>query len=700
MTTNFIGTLLTNSPTYTVTSGFSTLLYDAYGSQTVTVSSGGSLSLVGAMGANTIRLHGNADAWQVMRSGSTTIFIHTNGDRVEVPAIVDQQTISFADQSAALRIDTSGVSPVVKLGLQVIGTSASAIDAWSEVNPETPGASSEQAPWTLLMKYRSSTLVSDGSASGTHSLDVAQYGIYSQFVVTPDLTKALSYGSGQGIWSISSPSTAVQLTSVDYSTSYMGYSTFVEAVGESIAFIPINSGVGVLTDGSTVQESNLDFGVSYLYGLNYVKDPQNGIIWSSAVTGPYGNELVKINLNLADFNSTIVSDINPGDSSSLEPYPINGVILSGGRYVFRATDGNNGYEPWVSDGTEVGTFMLRNLRVDEVYNESSSPDQFTQFGSKVAFTASICGPEGLEDDFGRELVFTDGTSEGTLWLDIHPIQGWGSDPQILGVAGELLFFKATDEQGLGLFSTDGLSFSRLAPISDGASLIAWTDQVAYFSASDTNHGRELWALNFEGGGQALNLVKDILPGSGSSIAGYNQQSFLIGDKLAFTAYIDASHQGFYLTDGTESGTVMLSSSTPIDSEMIGSNLYFTDASGTYGVNSLASSPEAMRLGGASTNLQVDSNQIFFLSNQDLYTVGVEETIAMRLAENVAALKVVQEDALYFIQQGSDGNLSLWFSDGTEVGTHYIEDLPTDFLLDYDLDHAVAIRTIGVGDSIL
>lgn len=689
MTTNFIGTLLTNSPTYTVTSGFSTLLYDAYGAQTVSVSSGGSLSLVGAMGSNTIRLHGNADAWQVMRSGSTTIFI-TNGDRVEIPAIVEQQTISFADQSAALRIETSGNVPVLKLGTQSIGTTASAITAWSGANPDDPVESPVLAPWTLVMKNGSRTLVSDGSASGTHETDVpGSFG--SSYLTNPDLSKALAYGSGQGIWSIASSSSNLKLTDVDFQS--FGYPALsVISLGDKIAFIREYAGTAVITDGVTANVSDLDFGIANQYMKNFKLDIE-GNIWTPANTAPYGDELGKIYITSGALQSDVVKDINPGVPSALNYGQLDGTFLPNGSFIFSANDGVHGFEPWVSDGTDLGTFLLSDLN----YSEGSNPSQFTQFGNTVAFVASVYGP--------RIIGITDGSIEGTSWIEVVPSWGWGVEPTILGVAGDLLYFKASDDQGLGIFSAEqdptnaGFLINRLATVSNEANLIAMTDQIAYFSASDSEHGKELWALPLGESG-TFGLVEDILPGSGSSLAGYNQQQFLVGDKLAFTAYTTAARQSFYLSDGTSSGTVKLSDAVPSAHVTIGNNLYFTDTSGTYMVDTVPSEVVASRIGEASSVLQSDADQAYFLTNQDLYVIEVGESTPTLLAEGVAKVKVFQENALYFIQQGSGGVLSLWYSDGTSNGTRYIEDLPTNYLFGYDLDNAVAIRTIGVNDLAL
>jgi hypothetical protein len=44
----------------------------------------------------------------------------------------------------------------------------------------------------------------------------------------------------------------------------------------------------------------------------------------------------------------------------------------------------------------------------------------------------------------------------------------------------------------------------------------------------------------------------------------------------------------------------------------------------------------------------------------------------------------------------NGNNSLWYSDGTEVGTRFVDELCNDY--DFYMDDAVAIKTLGVWDE--
>jgi len=61
----------------------------------------------------------------------------------------------------------------------------------------------------------------------------------------------------------------------------------------------------------------------------------------------------------------MIKDINESGSSNPHPqsYFIQDrpIILPDGRLIFGADDGVNGHEMWVSDGTEAGTTMVKDI---------------------------------------------------------------------------------------------------------------------------------------------------------------------------------------------------------------------------------------------------------------------------------------------------------------------------------------------------
>lgn len=81
------------------------------------------------------------------------------------------------------------------------------------------------------------------------------------------------------------------------------------------------------------------------------------------------------------------------------------MTVVGSKVIFPATDGINGWEPWVSDGTAAGTFLLKDLNVGS-NGFTSGGGKFTVRNGKAYFV-------GAESDENFHLFETDGTTAGT-----------------------------------------------------------------------------------------------------------------------------------------------------------------------------------------------------------------------------------------------------------------------------------------------
>ncbi len=591
---------------------------------------------------------------------------------------------------------------------------------------------SQKAPWTLLMHGGSShgasippnsgIFTSDGSADGTGLNVIEGWGWYwmgasnVRFKTTDDHGKVFFYNilqSGSdgermgsvGIADGTASGTKVLMTAAN--NSYLP-GNYVAVAGSQLIMAggdqyPNYAGKILVSDG-TVAGTTLHATDFVVPSNPDVIDPAHQTLWFAASTRPYGTELVQFSYTAGSTPFTkIVKDIYPGSSDGVSSAysPLRGALLLDGKLVFGADDGVHGYEPWVSDGTEAGTFMLVNLEGSKYGSGSSS---FTAFGLKVAFAANVTV-------HGSELAFTDGTVAGTTVLDVNP--DGDSYPTILGQVNDLLYFTAeTGDYSLrskGIYSTDGTTFTRLADINSSASLLGWNTSKAFFKVSDTAHGAELWAADLTATG-GFALVKDILPGSGSALAEvYETKPVMVGDKLIFNAYTSATQQNLFMSDGTNAGTLQLSSSLPTMSKVVGDTLVFATQDGVYGVNTATAIPSAQKLvSGASTGssgdlfgtypaaslMQTDADQVFFkTSNGDLYATNGSASDTIKLAGAVENFKVVAENALFFVQHSNTVDAALWYSDGTSAGTRFVEALPADF--SYDLDNAVAIKTVGV-----
>ncbi len=82
--------------------------------------------------------------------------------------------------------------------------------------------------------------------------------------------------------------------------------------------------------------------------------------------------------------------------------------------IFPASDGMHGEEPWKSDGTAVGTKLVKDISPGVTAGgtpKSSEPCGFTRFHGRTFFSARAAG-------YGNELWKSDGTGPGT-----RPCQG-------------------------------------------------------------------------------------------------------------------------------------------------------------------------------------------------------------------------------------------------------------------------------------
>lgn len=156
------------------------------------------------------------------------------------------------------------------------------------------------------------------------------------------------------------------------------------------------------------------------------------LLFFRAYDPDHGAELWSYNLVSATVK--LVKDINPGAYNSSFPSEL---IAFQSRLFFSANDGVHGEELWVSDGTEEGTYMLKNINVEpgEVAYHSY-PTRFFVTDDLLYFKAD----DGVH---GPELWQTDGTAEGTVMTaDIWPSGYEGSDPGDFAEVGDYLVFNA------------------------------------------------------------------------------------------------------------------------------------------------------------------------------------------------------------------------------------------------------------------
>jgi len=229
----------------------------------------------------------------------------------------------------------------------------------------------------------------------------------------------------------------------------------------------------------------------------------------------------------------------------------------GSKTLFLAiSDGANGVEPWVTDLTEQGTFLLKDINL----TGDSNPTNFTRVSSNEIYFSADNGSSG------QELWVTDGTTLGTrLVKDINTTAlGVGSDPDGFFVSnGQSYFFADDGVKGRELWTTDGTAQGTqlVVDLNSGASdgfgggAFGKINGKQLVVADDGSTGWELWAT--DGSVAGTSLVKNINTTSSNASTTFEGGDDYFQNKILFTADDGVNGQELWITDGTESGTYML-----------------------------------------------------------------------------------------------------------------------------------------------
>ena len=296
----------------------------------------------------------------------------------------------------------------------------------------------------------------------------------------------------------------------------------------------------------------------------------NDVIFT-ADDGSNGRELWRF--NGANDTVNLVKDILPGATGSGPTLPIE----LDGKLIFAADDGTHGYELWTTDGSTAGTMLVKDIRPGTGSSNPGSstlsfPDRWMYpLGDKLGFFAN-------DGTTGFEPWVSDGTPSGTYLLkDINPAGSSSTAAELSALIDDTWFFAGDDgTHGDELWATDGTAANTrlVKDINPGlGSSLPWAFSRSFgqstsrigddyvFYADDATHGRELWKSDGTAGGTTL--VKDIRPGlegSSSSVAAGGPARN--GDQLFF--HPDDGVHGLepWVTDGSTAGTTLFKDFIP------------------------------------------------------------------------------------------------------------------------------------------
>ncbi|HBJ83588.1 MAG TPA: hypothetical protein DDZ88_06910 [Verrucomicrobiales bacterium] len=330
--------------------------------------------------------------------------------------------------------------------------------------------------------------------------------------------------------------------------------------------------------------------------------------------------------------------------------PIN--LTSAGSYaVFSANTPENGQEVWRSDGTEAGTFILKDIVAGTL---SSTPGNFAAVGPLVYFSAN-----NLVN--GSELWVTDGTGAGTRLVSDIASGSTSSSPANMTAMGGHVFFRATNgTQGIELWKSDGTSVGTVlvkdiavGSASSTPSNLTGAGSTLFFTASTTTEGMELWKSDGTSAGTVL--VKDIIAGSTSS---FPANLTAVGSTLFFTVSTSAEGSELWKSDGTEAGTELVKDINPGTSSSSPSNLVAMNEVLYFRATTADEGTELWRSDGGSAGTQMVAE------------------IQAGSGSGAPGVLHVHAGLLYLVGNNGTNGSELWVSDGTEEGTRQVKDIQT------------------------
>ncbi len=386
----------------------------------------------------------------------------------------------------------------------------------------------------------------------------------------------------------------------------------------------------------------------------------------------------------------LLKDIYPGTSSG---YPNSGTTLAlvNNKLFITGVDPIHGVEPWISDGTTSGTYLLKDMVPGN--GPSIGARQPFYYNGNYYFM-------GADANVNGELFTTDLTEAGTSFVtDLYP-GPVGSSPYLVGEVNGIAVIGAYDQfvnntSVHHLYSTDGTAgntdllradvyygheritmnnkiyftastnmfpsndelwvtdgttagtqlLKEIDPGPDGSdpkNFVRLNNTQFLFSATDPVHGRELWIS--DGTTAGTHILKDMVPGinSGSPYSFYKWNN-----KVYFGA--TSSSSGLWVTDGTDTGTRKLnvpSLSQPSSLVEVNGKLLFKADDGVHGY-------ELWVTDGVDSNTKMLMD-INLTGNSELYIND----------------RAVVGNTLYFTANDGTHGREIWITDGDTATLFY------------------------------
>ncbi len=385
----------------------------------------------------------------------------------------------------------------------------------------------------------------------------------------------------------------------------------------------------------------------------------------TANNGVTGNELWVT--DGTDAGTKLVKDIYAGALSSNPQYfmQLNNAL------IFFAQTAANGLELWKSDGTAAGTVLVKDINVGTAssFYTTSVDNPTIVFNNQLFFIAD--NGAGFNN---MELWKTDGTAAGTVLVkDIASVGG--SFPSLFtAYNGKFYMVEARGSLWQSDGTTAGTTLAKA--FSSVIALIVFKNELILAADDNTGKGIELWKIN----GSLYSFLKDVdtrpnFSGLQPTLNTREPRFITYGDYVYFPATNAINGDELWRTDGTTAGTTLfkevrtgIAGYPPQNFRIVKNALYYKCE---------------------------DINQKLTLFKSDGTAAGTKPVLALS-GENIRfSLPTyfhVHKDLLYMNPSPFFGK-QLWRSDGTDAGTVKLASSNTEYGLQPE-------NFVSLGDKLL
>lgn len=318
-----------------------------------------------------------------------------------------------------------------------------------------------------------------------------------------------------------------------------------------------------------------------------------------------------------------------------------------GRLFAMVTDDLHGTEPWFSDGTTQGSFMLKDI--NKANQEGSIASGFTFYRNRIYFIAH------------GGLWVSDGGVDNAMELTPPRNNEWyvPQSTQSLISSNGLVYFVVENiaTQGIELWRTDGAKAGTIrlkqlisSSYSDPIRELTDLNGVLYFLERKGETNNKLWRSN---GTPAGTIALDLFP---STTDPANWREFTASGPFLYFAANSALGGELWRTNGTRLGTGMPADINP--GQGSSNPTYLTDMGGI-----LYFAADDGRLG----------RELWRSDGTIRGTYLVKDINPAADAGSTPNAFVVMHNTLYFLANDGTHGMELWRSDGTAAGTRLVKD---------------------------